>query len=170
MFLGNCRFCVALLIILTALFIDVCTIIATPRATSSGNKSNKPTTQQLLNSYLELTALRHKILSENVANLNTPNYKANEVEMPKDCNALTEGNRYRNVTLKITSNKHIQNLRNQSKFVIDKLKDPYEIKPNGNNVSLPQQMTKLSQNQISYDATLKAHSALNGLIPAVLGK
>lgn len=55
-------------------------------------------------------------------------------------------------------------------FSKEKLKDPYEIKPNGNNVSIAQQMTKLSQNQQDYNAGLKAYSTMNALVSAVIGK
>jgi flagellar basal-body rod protein FlgB len=100
-----------------------------------------------MKSYLELTAFKHKVLSENLANVNTPGYKAEDVHAPKDYSDLTEkGKSNRVLKLVRTSDNHIADTkRSNGKLSSHKLKDPYEVKPNGNNVSLAQQMTKLSQ-------------------------
>jgi flagellar basal-body rod protein FlgB len=131
------------------------------------------TTNDLIHSYLDIVSFRHKILSQNVANLNTPGYKADEVEIPKTIDGLADRQKLRrkSISLATTSNKHMGG-RNQSisKFATQKLKDPFEIKPNGNNVSLAQQVTKISQNQTAYDTALKAYSSSNSLVSTVLGK
>jgi flagellar basal-body rod protein FlgB len=74
--------------------------------------------------------------------------------------------------MKLTSSKHINSKRSSvsGKFSSHKLKDPYEVKPNGNNVSIAQQMLKLSQNQQDYNAALKSYSATNNLLSSVIGK
>lgn len=137
-------------------------------------KDNKaPNTTDLIHSYLDIVSFRHKILSQNIANLNTPGYKADEVAIPKTLNGLVDRQKLirKSISLVTTSNKHNKG-SNQStnKFVTQKLPDPYEIKPNGNNVSLAQQVTKISQNQIAYDTALKAYSSINSLLSTVLGK
>lgn len=135
-------------------------------------KNRNHLTNDLLKSYLEMSAFKHKTLTQNIANVNTPGYKANEVASPNQYEDLsTGGSNSRKIAMNITSEKHIKNNRNVSKqFASHKLKDPYEIKPNGNNVSLAQQMMKLSQNQQDYNAALKSYAVTNSLVSSVIGK
>ena len=128
-------------------------------------------TNDLFKSYLELSAFKNKVISQNLANINTPGYKADEVEMPTNLNDLASGRSARKVKLSRTSDKHINGNKNgDSKFASRKLKDPDEIKKNGNNVSLRQQMTKLSQNKTDYAAAVKGYATINSLFSTVVGK
>lgn len=129
-------------------------------------------TNDLLKAYLDRSSFRHKTLSENMANVNTPKYKANEVpEVEGYDDLLGKGKKVRKLSMARTNQKHIIGKDGQDgHFVSEKLKDPYEIKPNGNNVSVAQQMTKLSQNQQDYNAAVKSYATTNGLVSAVLGK
>lgn len=133
---------------------------------------DKKSTNDLLKDYLDLASFRHRVLSENVANVNTPGYKANEVEMPKKVSDLAQvQTRYRKIPLVMTSMRHIRGKdEGGGRFAAHKLKDPYEVKLNGNNVSMAQQMSKLSQNNSSYNTALKAYQSNYGLIDAVNGK
>jgi flagellar basal-body rod protein FlgB len=135
-------------------------------------ETKKHQTNDLFKSYLEVSSLRHKVLSQNIANLNTPGYKADEVDIPTKYDELIgDKKKIKRVRMVTTSKTHIIGSSNaSSKFTSHKLRDPYEIKPNGNNVSLAQQMTKLSQNQQDYNAALKGYTATNGLLSATLGK
>lgn len=142
------------------------------KKTDSAN-AERISTNELVKSYLELTSFRHKVLSENLANINTPGYKAQEVDAPKEYSDLTGREKAtRNIKLTRTVSNHIDGgqQRSSGKFASRKLKDPYEVKPNGNNVSLAQQMTKVSQNQQDYNAAVKGYAVMNSLVPAVLGK
>lgn len=130
------------------------------------------TTNELFAAYLERSAFRHKVLSENMANVNTPGYKADEVAEAQDYEDLVgDSNSSTNFGMKRTNKLHLSSKRKSSdKITRKKLKNPYEIKPNGNNVSIAQQMTKLSQNQQDYNAVLKSYATTNAMISAVLGK
>lgn len=141
------------------------------RKTEAQEEKNYPT-NELLKSALELSSFRHKVLSQNMANLNTPGYKADEVDAPTQYQDLTgKGSVSRRIRLAKTATSHLDGKQKTGgKFNSHKLKDPYEIKPNGNNVSLPQQMTKISQNQQEYGAALNSYGATNALISTVLGK
>lgn len=141
----------------------------------TAKKNRNPNTNDLLKSYLEFSAFRHKVLSENIANINTPNYKAEDVSVPQKYEDLVSAKAGASdrVFLATTNNHHIAGSATSSKksrFTSRKIKDPYEIKPNGNNVSLAQQMTKLSRNQSDYNTAVKSYSTTNALISAVLGK
>lgn len=139
---------------------------------SDRDAAHKATTNELLKSYLELTAFRHKVLSENLANANTPGYKAQDVANPKEYSDLSgKGRAIKTIGLIKTADNHIDGKQKSGgKFIAQKLQDPYEIKPNGNNVSLAQQMTKISQNQQDYNSAVKGYAVMNNLISAALGK
>ena len=145
--------------------------LAMEKSDNSDDAKNT-TTNELMKSYLELTSFRHKILSQNLANVNTPGYKAEEVAAPKEYSDLAgKGKTTRSVKLARTTSNHIDGgQKSAEKFAAHKLQDPYEIKPNGNNVSLAQQMTKVSQNQQDYNAAVKGYAVMNSLVSAVLGK
>lgn len=134
-------------------------------------KESKSTTNEMLKSYLEVSAFRNKVLSQNVANINTPGYKADEVSMPEKYEDLSDGGKSTRIAMKVTSYKHISGTNApQSKLSSHKLKDPDEIKKNGNNVSMRQQMAKISQNKNDYNAAVKAYATSNALYSSVLGK
>ena len=134
------------------------------------NRDHK--TNDLYKSFLEQSAYRNEVLAQNLANVNTPGYKADEVYMPNNFNDLSgNSGASKAVTMANTSPKHItKHKENQGKFRKSKLKDPDEIKKNGNNVSLRQQMTKLSQNKTDYTAAVKGYATINSLFSAVIGK
>ena len=132
----------------------------------------EPTTNKLLHNYLNLLSFRHKVLSQNVANINTPGYKADEVKMPENVSDLdTSKTKHRKLTLRNTSFRHMKSRKTETgQFNAEKLKDPFEVKANGNNVSLNQQITKISQNQTAYDTAVKTYAASNSLLSTLLGK
>ncbi len=141
--------------------------------TDSDKKANNAvTTETLLKAYLDRSAFKQKILSENMAHVNTPNYKANDVADVRDVNELVNGSsKVNRLKLLRTNSKHIISKNSSaSKFESHKLKDSYEVKPNGNNVSIAQQMQKISKNQQDYSLALKAYSSAFGLAAAAIGK
>jgi flagellar basal-body rod protein FlgB len=122
--------------------------------------------KERLKNRLEALSFRHEVLTKNIANVNTPGYKADEVEI----GGVDGAKKYR-IKMYKTSMRHIAgNVEQNSKFSTVKLSDPLEVKKNGNNVSLQQQVTKISQNDTEYSGSLKAYQSLNALIPTVLGK
>ncbi|WP_316354955.1 flagellar basal body rod protein FlgB [Candidatus Trichorickettsia mobilis] len=166
--LSNKRY--ALKFVVAAVLLMLFTAIP-KHAFAQPNKNPNTPTNELLRSYLKLASFKHKVLANNVANINTPGYKANEVATPQKTEDLQNVAKSRKLRLTTTSNKHLAGYNQQDNdFAVNKLKDPDELKPNGNNVSLSQQLTKISQNQINYDTTLQAYKSSSGLITSVLGK
>lgn len=141
-----------------------------PIYTPQAKEMKLATTNELLKAYLERRTFRHKVLAENIANVNTPGYKAKEVSEAQNYEDLVgDATRVRKVRLARTNPKHMESKRSiSSRIATEKLKDPYETKPNGNNVSIAQQMTKLSQNQQDYNTAVKSYATTNALISAVL--
>lgn len=172
---GNKKFYVKVLIMQFifcarfTLLITITQLMLTQVSFADSKKDTIPTAD-LLATNLKLHAFRHKVLSTNLANINTPGYKAQEVNLPKKEQDILKPQQ-KKLKLSVTSVKHFRgNNKHDSDFGSEELKDPDEVKMNGNNVSLSQQMTKLSENQINYDTSLQAYKSSAGLITAVIGK
>ncbi len=95
-------------------------------------------------------SLRHRVLTSNIANIDTPNYKAFEVVMEdvrqgKDSSA-------RPLTLIRTGPRHLNGRRQTSDDVKIKQSDPspLNLRADGNTVDLDRTMGKLAENTILY--------------------
>ncbi|MDN5107689.1 flagellar basal body rod protein FlgB [Aliarcobacter butzleri] len=102
---------------------------------------------------------KQKVISSNIANVNTPNYKTKDLvfqeELDKNSNMLQ---------LKRTTNNHMYNLDFTQSSNQRLIQVPGLVEQNdGNNVNLDSQMSEQSKNKILFDgiqATIKRDSNL----------
>ena len=94
--------------------------------------------------YLDYTWKRHKVILSNIANADTPWYKALEVEFKKEI---------KNLTLKVTNPKHI-NSTSPTDFRVVPVKKVMRGNDK-NNVSIEEEMAKLVQNRIAYEVYMR---------------
>lgn len=102
---------------------------------------------------------KQKVISSNIANVNTPNYKTKDLvfqeELDKNSNMLQ---------LKRTTNNHMYNLDFTRSSNQKLIQVPGLVEQNdGNNVNLDSQMSEQSKNKILFDgiqATIKRDSNL----------
>lgn len=103
-----------------------------------------------LEKFLDLSLTRQAAISSNIANANTPNYKARKVNFEDELKkALSDGNG--EISLKTTNQKHISTgdkVENVSPEV-EISSDP--ARPDGNNVDLEKEMVELTKNNIKYN-------------------
>jgi len=94
---------------------------------------------------------RQKVISSNIANINTPNYKTKELTFEDE---LSNSDNSANLKLKQTNIKHISMLDSLSNGVNPKLIEVKGLQEqnDGNNVNLDVQMSEMSKNKILYDA------------------
>ncbi len=104
----------------------------------------------ILEKFLDLSLKKHSIIASNIANANTPNYKAKEMNFEK---AFREalGENEDSITLKITDPRHISDGNS-----VENLSPKVEIssapaRPDGNNVNMEKEMVKLTENNIAYN-------------------
>ncbi len=94
---------------------------------------------------------RQKVISSNIANINTPNYKTKELVFEDELN-----NNIANNGLKMmqTDSKHISGINNSSSLANPRLTQVKGLveQNDGNNVNLDSQMGEMSKNKIIYDA------------------
>lgn len=115
---------------------------------------------------LDYSTLRQKTISNNIANIDTPNYKAKDVSfknvLAKEVDSQMRANR--------TSTKHIE--FSQSNRVNAQLftKSDTAYNHNGNNVDIDKEMASLAENQIYYNAvTERISGKFNSLKTVIKG-
>lgn len=92
---------------------------------------------------------RQVVLSQNIANADTPNYRARDLE-GLDFNARVKSSSQ--VNMKKTAGTHLQGTRVKPTYRIEdeSRRDLYEISPDGNQVVLEEQMMKVADNQAQF--------------------
>ena len=94
--------------------------------------------------YLDYTWKRHKVILSNIANADTPGYKALDVEFKKEVKRLN---------LKVTNPKHIKGSAHTDFRVVPVKK---VLRGNDkNNVSIEEEMAKLTKNRIAYEVYMR---------------
>jgi flagellar basal-body rod protein FlgB len=109
---------------------------------------------------------RQRVLAENVANADTPNYRARDLAQPDFQHALTSAS----LTLAHTDPGHIVGAGGGgSPFAEDKdLR--YEVRPHGNAVNHEDEMLKLAGNQMDYEAVTSLYTHSLALIKTAIGR
>lgn len=92
---------------------------------------------------------RHEVVAQNIANADTPNYQARDIQAFKFRDLVrNQGSSLRMVT---TESNHLKGVsKRASDFVVTKDRNPFETNPTGNSVVLEEQMAKLNENGISH--------------------
>lgn len=128
---------------------------------------------QLLEKAMDLRARRHEVLSSNIANIDTPNYKAFDVAL-EDALA-TAGERKGEGALRTTHPDHIPggagapSLAAGGAAPVVQADDPaYAPRGDGNTVNLDREMLKISENGLIYSVltqvTAKEFTGLKTII------
>jgi flagellar basal-body rod protein FlgB len=101
---------------------------------------------------LNMGSLRHKVLTANIANIDTPNYKAFEVVMEDELKK--NGRPAYQIELVRTRPDHLQGRHHSSTNVKLKVADPpaLNLRADGNTVDLDKTMGKLAENTLLYRA------------------
>ena len=106
---------------------------------------------------------RQRVLAENVANADTPNYRARDIAAPDFSRELSLVS---SVGLERTDPNHIAGPAGgggDSPFATD-ASARYEIRPRGNSVSHEDEMMKVGSNQMDYEAVTSMYTHSLGLI------
>jgi len=109
-------------------------------------------TFDLLRVALKLRSYRHTLLASNIANVDTPGYRRKDIPFEK----IIQNYLSKESLLKTTHPKHFKGLSKN----IDEIIKAYEDETLGtpNNVNLEEEIVRLTENQILYEATLQALS------------
>jgi flagellar basal-body rod protein FlgB len=123
----------------------------------------------MLRTRLEWAQTRQKVLSENVANADTPNFRPRDLTAPKFEAPSQMSASITPVALERTETGHIAGLGSEGPF--QAAGDVhYELGPAGNGVNLEDQMMKVAANQMDYAAVTALYTRSLNLIKTALGK
>ncbi len=112
---------------------------------------------------------RQEVLAQNIANSDTPGYKARDLKAFKFDELLRRENA--GIGMTTTEKNHLGGQRKRVRdFGTAEDRKPYETAPNGNSVVLEEQMAKMSENSINYSLASELYKKHMGMIRMALGK
>ena len=93
---------------------------------------------------------KQKVISSNIANINTPAYKTKDLVFENELNNKLDNT----LKMQVTSSKHMSSIGNNLSNANPKLVEVkgLEQQNDGNNVNLDTQMSEMSKNKILFDA------------------
>ena len=114
---------------------------------------------------------RQRVLSENVSNSDTPNFKPRDLVEPKfdAAGASAAGSSMGSLAMMRTSSSHIAPIGAEQSFAENR-KAGFETRPAGNAVNLEDEMLKVSANQMDYAAVTSLYSKSLQLLKTAMGK
>lgn len=112
---------------------------------------------------------RQRVLSENVSNSDTPNFKPRDLVEPKFDTAGVSAGSMGALAMMRTSTSHIAPSGGGQSFEQNS-KAAFQTRPAGNAVNLEDQMLKVSANQMDYAAATSLYSKSLHLLKTAIGK
>jgi len=113
---------------------------------------------------------RQRVLSENVANADTPGYAAKDLAKLSFRKELVASVSH-SVETQVTHPLHLKATSTTSKSPFDFSREKsFETTPDGNAVSLEEQMMKVTANQMDYQTATTLYSRGIGILRTAIGK
>lgn len=121
---------------------------------------------KLLERSLSYSSLKQRTIANNIANVDTPNYKAKDVSFHSQLQSELEGS----FKAKRTDPRHIPFGSSETANFHVYSKQNTSYKHNGNNVDIDLEMAEMAKNQIYYNVLVERMSSkFNGLKEALKG-
>jgi flagellar basal-body rod protein FlgB len=118
----------------------------------AGRTAMKDLTYQIIKKGLDASSMRQKAISSNVANVNTPGYKADKVQFESELRkALGKGG----VAMEKTHAGHLGGSTALSVGPEIVRNESASMNENGNNVDIDREMVDLAANEIYYSALIE---------------
>jgi len=125
----------------------------------------------MLRTRMQWAQERQRILAENVANADTPNFRPHDISAPvfPDPSRLAPAS-VGTVALAQTEPGHIAgSMTGASAFQLERPR-PYDVHPTGNAVNLEEEMMKVAANNLDYQAVSALYTRSLNLIKTAVGK
>ncbi len=114
---------------------------------------------------------RQRVLAENIANSDTPNFKPRDLVAPKfDVAGAGVSGGTASLPMMRTSNSHIGLSGGSGSSFASDARTGSETRPAGNAVNLEDEMQKVAANQMDYAAATSLYSRSLGLLKTAIGK
>ncbi|HIJ51120.1 MAG TPA: flagellar basal body rod protein FlgB [Nitrospinae bacterium] len=112
------------------------------------------TVPKAMSKSLDLMSSRQSVISSNIGNLDTPGFKASEIDFQGQLREAL-GSKGQ-LTLQATNEKHFgPKTSNIGSMTADPFEEDDAAKSNGNNVDVDKEMAKMAENQIFYNAVIQ---------------
>jgi flagellar basal-body rod protein FlgB len=126
---------------------------------------------QAMNAKMAYLAERQKVISQNVANADTPGYMSQDLNKADFSKLVANIDKDKmHVTMDSSNPLHLLAPNQSPNPKMDKSKSPYEVKPDGNSVVLEEQMVKASDTQMNYGLMVNLYRNTADMIKTSLGK
>jgi flagellar basal-body rod protein FlgB len=113
---------------------------------------------------------RQRVLSENVSNSDTPNFKPRDLVEPKFDKTGASAGAMGSLAMMRTSTSHITPAGGGADSFDQNRRAGFQTRPAGNAVSLEDEMLKVSANQMDYAAVTELYSKSLHLLKTAIGK
>ena len=121
----------------------------------------------LVKAKLDYLSQRQAVLAENIANADTPGYKAKDVTKP-DFGKLVDADQQ--LRMAATNPMHITGgAPSTGAYQVIDRSATQELNPNGNNVSVEEEMAKAGQNQMEYQKVLDLYGKAIAMFKTAVG-
>lgn len=111
-------------------------------------------TLNILTNGLDASTLRHRVLANNVANVDTPNFQRQDVNFYSQLKTMMdEPARMNALELQKTDSRHLNAVGSSSSGTYQVQKTSGQVREDGNNVNIDAEMAKIAENYI-YFSTL----------------
>ncbi|HNQ92149.1 MAG TPA: flagellar basal body rod protein FlgB [Alphaproteobacteria bacterium] len=126
---------------------------------------------QAMSAKMNYLAERQKVISQNVANADTPGYTSqdlNKVDFGRMVDKITQD--HKSISLATSEAGHMLPPNQAIPAKEGKNKTPYEVAPDGNAVVLEEQMIRASQNQMDYSLMINLYRNNVDMMRTALGR
>ncbi len=124
----------------------------------------------MLRSKMHWHQTRQRVLAENIANADSPQYSAKDLA-PVNFDSVLNIPRESGLQTRKTNSHHLQGkaIFPDNKLIGEEV-DGFEVTPSGNSVNLEEQMMKVTANQMDYQAVATLYSKGLGMIRTAVRK
>lgn len=110
---------------------------------------------------------RQDVLSQNIANVDTPGYQARDLKKLEFENmAMLHAN---HLAMRATSPSHQQPSQQEAEFSPEKIRKTYEMSPMKNKVVIEEQMMKVAETSMQYQATTNLYKKMSEMFKTAIG-
>ncbi len=119
---------------------------------------------------LGLRAYRQQVLAENIANADTPNYKARDFNFKSALDSAMAGRATGGLAMERTAPGHLSGTTGRALADI-KFRQPMQSSADGNTVEMDVERAEFAENALRYEASLTfINSRIKGLMTAIQGQ
>lgn len=113
---------------------------------------------------------RQDVVSQNIANANTPGYQAKDLKPLKFDDLMKSTSAASSVQLASTNQKHLGGLNGgANNFASDKNITPFEVSPTGNKVVIEEEVMKVAKNSMEYQKTTNIYRKMLQMFKTAVG-